>query len=180
MKTDDLIVRVTPREWPYTLNVRWDPQALTLSATCSRATRVPEARNSPQEQIEKSIGVVHRGYVIAAGPLEIALGPDGAIVSLDLRINPAQWVRDAIPEPFRDLTDVSVEFLTQYDSNGYASVPIPVTVLWDKPHSRLALLLGHADEIERRYRLGTNTTIGVTKNSALREIRFLDVDIPIE
>jgi hypothetical protein len=77
--------------------VRWDRQAYTLSATCSRAT-VPDAQNPVQEQIEKSIGIEHRGYVIAAGPLEISLGPDGS--------------GPPYPNRFVDLTDVSAEFLT--------------------------------------------------------------------
>jgi hypothetical protein len=179
MKTGELIVRVTPKEWPCTLIVRWDPQAYILSAASSRATESPEVHIPLHEQIEKSIGIVHRGHVIAAGPLEIHLDRDGAIVSLQLRINPAQWVPAAIPEPSRDLTGVSVEFLTQYDSNGYASVLVPVTVVWDKPHSRLSLQLGRADDIEQWYRLGTNTAIGIAKNSALREIRFSEVDLPL-
>jgi hypothetical protein len=179
MKTDDLIVRVAPKQWHSDSIVRWDPEAYILSATFSGATAAAEVHNPQQQQIESSTGIVHRGYVIMAGPLEISLDPDGAIMSLELRINPEQWVRADIPEPFHDLPDVSVKFLVEYDDNGYASVLVPVTVVWDKPHSRLSLLLGHANDVGQWYRLGTNAAIGVTKNCALREIRTFEVDLPV-
>src|SRR5262249_12785557 len=145
-------------------SLEWDRQAHIWTAVFSYPPAEPDF--PLREDIEETVGIVQRGYLIQAGPLEISLDSRKRIATMELRTNPAEWTRGIVQQPNSGLRDASIEILTEYDSNGIASIPVDVWVTWDDIGSRLSFRFRGDDDVEQWYCLGTDTAVGIFRDSA--------------
>ncbi len=157
--------------------VRWDEDAYVLSADFRYVGQSKLPSHPLLNQIERSVGIEHRGCRVLFGDLEILLTADHHIAHLEVRTNPEEWDRRKLA-PVPELSPSgSLHFMVRFDENQIATVDAPLSIIEDRDSRQIAFIFSKAQEACAWCRIADDVAVCVNQDQQLCELRIEQVGL---
>ena len=170
---------LSPRREVCRATSSWDGDSSTLRITFAYPERPPPETTDVQRRIEHDVGIEAPTYRVVLGDLDLLLEDSRRWAALDVRTNPASWLRAPLPAPSDDPDEIWAEFGVEFDANRIASLDLAADVLWDRAGRRLAFRFDPGEGGVRWCAVADRVLLGLDADGRLCELRLQAVDVPV-